>query len=149
MHAHITNRANSVLRINARHFSACGVWLTSSAPFPHALTISLCIPVYSSVSYIAVVFDHGQIICSCSISNFVATQKGWQIVRNENIICTYGEVKKGRPGFLLFKCPLKGVSQYLEMSVVIGFEKATMHIGKYINNNVSLHCWYKEVLQCA
>ena len=60
---------------------------------------------------------------------------------NENIICTYGEVK-GWSGFLPFKCPRKGVAQYLEMSVVIGFEKATMHIGKYINNiyNVLLHC---------
>ena len=58
-----------------------------------------------------------------------------------NIICTYGEVKKKRlAGVPSFKCPLNGVAQYLEMSVVIGFEKATMHIGKYININVLLHC---------
>ena len=49
------------------------------------------------------------------------------IQNEEHYLYIYGEVKKGWPGFLPFKCPLKGVAQYLEMSVVIGFEKATMH----------------------
>lgn len=62
------------------------------------------------------------------------------IQNEEHYLYIYGEVKKDWPGFLPFKCPLKGVAQYLEMSVVIGFEKATMHIGKYININVLLHC---------